>query len=180
MTETIDNYRPEVTFGELVDGMRTEMQSSGIMHSIPRQRFELAIANEIHLTREVVQGQLQRNWKRLFPGVEYSEELMLEKLDATLNRWKEEAFAKFEQLAQRDANVKLVKNIVTGRSYFFRRWDVRLLFGAAASIITFPFWVSQILAPSDWQLSLGFWGFILNLALLGYLFVQAYRNQKEK
>jgi len=150
------------------------------MQPLPQQKFELAIANEIELTRSVVQEQLQRNWERLFPGVEYSEGLMLQKLDEALSSWKLEAFAKFEQLAQRDANVRLVKNIVTGRSYFFRRWDVRLLFSSAASIVTFPFWIFQILAPSDWQLSLGSWGLILNLVLLGYLFVQAYRNQKEK
>lgn len=179
MTETVDNYRPRIKFGNVVDGMRTELKEAGLMCPLPQQKFEIAIANEIDLTRAVVQGQLQRNWKRLFPGVEYSEELMLEKLDEALNRWKKEAFAKFEQLAQRDANVRLVKNILTGRNYFFRRWDVRLLFGAAASFLTFPCWISQILAPSDWQLSLGFRGFIFNLALLVYLFVQAYQNQKE-
>ena len=179
MAETIDNYRPVVGLSDLVDGMRKQMQEAGLMHSIPRQRFELAIADEIDLTREVAQKQLKKRWTHLFPGVEYSESLMLEKLDETLERWKVDAFIKFEKLAAQDVQVRLVKNILTGQSYYFRRWDARLLFASTASIVTFPVWISQILAPSNWQLSLGFWGLLVNLSLLGFLFVQTYRKQKE-
>ena len=178
--ETIDNFRPTIDLLDLVDDMRGDLQKSGLMQPIPRQKFEIAIAHEIEITRSVSLKHFKNKWDRFFPGVEFSEELLQQKLDETIARWKDEAYLRFEELAKKDANVRVMKTFIfTGKKQFFRRWDVRLLVASAATVFTFPLWFSQIFAPSDWQLSLGTWGLIANLGLLGFLFVQASRNQRK-
>lgn len=172
--------RPEVDFSDLVSDMRTEMEASGLMHSVALHRYEIAIAREIELSRGVASGQLRRYWNRLFPGVDFTEELLTQQLEAALKRWKVDAMERFQQTASEVLSVKTVQNRRTGQRYFFRQTDLRLRAAAVLSVVTVPILITQIFAASNWQLNLGIWGLVLNVIALVVLTISALHGKRRR
>lgn len=169
----VEEFRPELRFDTLLTQIRKDMEASGLMQSLPRQRYELAIAREIEMSRDIVAGQLTRNWPRLFPGVKYDETVMLLYLEKALADWSKDATSRFGEILVTRTRLK------RAGSRYFRPWDLRLLYGLGVSFLTIPTLLGQLFQPTDFQFTLGAYGLIANIAALGYLYYKASSNKKE-
>lgn len=169
----IEDFRPELRFDTLLSQIRKDMEENGLIQSLPRQRYEVAIAREIELSRDIVAGQLERNWNRLFPGVKYDETVMRLYLDKALTDWSQDASRRFGEVVVTQTRLK------RAGSRYYRPWDLRLLGGLGASFLTIPILLGQLFQPTDIQFAIGAYGLLVNIVALGYLYFKASVNKKE-
>ena len=161
----------KIDYHIFVQGIQDSMVKQNIMKPIALEKFLQGLEFDIDVYEEVFELQLTQDWGRKFPGVPFSKELLQKEVARLLLSMKDVAIDEFKSQLKKNEKYKVIYN------FMFRRSDFHLLCSVITSFfVTFPFFLTQFFADTDWQLYVGGFGIILNLAVLVKMYFKAKKN----
>ncbi len=141
-----------VNYSGLVDKIEQDFVSRGLLKPLPVGRCQSEVEMWVDAHEKPLAAALRRNWDTLFPGVDFSEDLLQKHLREYLDDGKRELF---ERLTRKRKYRLLV-------GYLFAPEQLIFFSLLLATIILFPIFLNLFLYPSDFAMFLGLGGLLLN------------------